>query len=90
MTQTRLQSTPYPPLSPGTLWTAIVNQTRVAIQEGALHRIETEQVRIKDGGVDFLVRSVSSPRRKRREEEGVAKTQHEGRRSIRFCLRNPH
>ncbi len=63
-------------LKPGTLWPAIVSRTRYAIARGALHPIATEQAVIEDGGVRFLVRCVSSLRRKdedRRRRETPAR-----------------
>ena len=52
-------------LRPGDLLPALRERTRNAIACGALHSIETEQQIIEDSGVRFLVRSVSSLRRKR-------------------------
>lgn len=55
------------PLKPGGLLPALRERTRSAIACGALHSIETEQRLIEESGVRFLVRSVSSLRRKSRE-----------------------
>lgn len=55
-------------LPPGALWSAIRNRTEQAIRCGALHSIRTEQCFIQDGGVRFLVRSVSSLERKTQEK----------------------
>lgn len=51
-------------LSPGSLAALVDERTRAAIACGALHRIDTEQCLVDDGGVRFLVRVVSSLRRK--------------------------
>ncbi|MBO3704939.1 MAG: phosphorylase [Candidatus Accumulibacter sp.] len=51
-------------LSPGSLAALVAERTRVAIAAGALHRIDTEQCCADDGGVRFLIRVVSSLRRK--------------------------
>jgi ATP adenylyltransferase len=51
-------------LAPGTLRRALERTTREALACGALRPIETEQVAVEDGGVRFLVRMVSSLRRK--------------------------
>jgi len=45
---------------PGTLWTRTVQQTKQALKSGALRPIETESVFVRDRGIDFLVRTVSS------------------------------
>lgn len=47
-------------LQPGTLWPAVVRQTEHALRCGALCPIETVQEAIEDGGIRFLVRSMSS------------------------------
>jgi ATP adenylyltransferase len=54
-------------LPPGTLWSAIRDRSEQAIRCGALHTIRTEQRFVEDGGVRFLVRSVSSLERKAKE-----------------------
>lgn len=54
-------------LDPGTLREALLERTRTALEQGALQPIETEQVVVEDGGVCFLVRVVSSLRRKEAE-----------------------
>lgn len=51
-------------LSPGSLAALVDERTRAAIACGALHRIDTEQCFVDDGGVRFLVRVVSSLRPK--------------------------
>ena len=55
-------------LPPGTLWSSIRTRTEQAIRCGALHTIRTEQRFVEDGGVRFLVRSVSSLERKAQEK----------------------
>jgi ATP adenylyltransferase len=49
---------------PGTLRQAVEKTTVTALRGGALHPIATEQLEVADGGVRFLVRMVSSLRRK--------------------------
>lgn len=49
-----------PVLRPGTLWPAIVRQTGHALRCGALRPIETVPSTVRDAGVDFVVRVVSS------------------------------
>ena len=56
-------------LQPGSLFQSIVERTRRAIACGALRPIETEQGFVEEEGVRFLVRRVSSLRRK--DEERV-------------------
>jgi sulfate adenylyltransferase (ADP) / ATP adenylyltransferase len=51
-------------LEPGGLAEAVDARTRQALAEGALHPIETEQERIADTGVRFLVRVIASLGRK--------------------------
>jgi ATP adenylyltransferase len=51
-------------LKPGSLWDALERKTNYALDCGALHPIDTEQLVVEDGGVRFLVRMVSSLRRK--------------------------
>lgn len=51
-------------LKPGTLLDALDTQIRTALDSGALQPIETEQEVVVDTGVPFLVRMVSSLRRK--------------------------
>jgi len=55
------------PLTPGAIYPALLARTHSAIACGALHSIATEQRFLEDGGVRFLVRSVSSLRRKAEE-----------------------
>ena len=57
-------------LEPGSLVPAFEERTRRAIASGALQPIHTDQVRVEDGGVRFLVRVVSSLRRKAAEARG--------------------
>ncbi|MBV8273277.1 MAG: phosphorylase [Cupriavidus sp.] len=54
---------------PGTLWPAITQRTVHALKSGALCPIETVQSSIEDGGVQFLVRQVSSLARKDRARQ---------------------
>ena len=54
-------------LEPGSLVPALEECTRRAIASGALQPIHTDQVWVEDGGVRFLVRVVSSLRRKAAE-----------------------
>ncbi|HSM28797.1 MAG TPA: DUF4922 domain-containing protein [Thioalkalivibrio sp.] len=51
-------------LEPGGLAEAVNARTRQALEVGALHPIETEQERVDDAGVRFLVRVVASLGRK--------------------------
>jgi ATP adenylyltransferase len=51
-------------LVPGTLCPAIERATKHALAHGALWPIETVQQTIRDGGIDFIIRSVSSLARK--------------------------
>ncbi|SAK85428.1 ATP adenylyltransferase [Caballeronia arationis] len=53
---------PFP--EPGSLWPAVLRQSRHALACGALRPIETVQATIDDAGVTFLVRQVSSVARK--------------------------
>ncbi len=52
---------------PGALWSRIVRQTRRAIKNGILRRIDTEQRFVSDAGVDFVVRVASSLARKQQQ-----------------------
>ncbi|MCH8871142.1 MAG: phosphorylase [Chloroflexi bacterium] len=52
---------------PGTLWSAVVNRTRQAIEKGALRPIATERETVEDEGVAFDVRVVSALARKAHE-----------------------
>lgn len=54
---------------PGTLWNRTVQQTKKALERGALKPITTESVFVCDQGVDFLVRTVSSLARKAEARE---------------------
>jgi ATP adenylyltransferase len=63
--------------APGALRRVLERTTREALACGALRPVETEQVTVEDGGVGFLVRTVSSLRRKeadkrRRADQGGA------------------
>lgn len=57
-------------LEPGSLAEAVDERTRQALADGDLLPIETEQERITDAGVCFLVRVVASLRRKERTAGG--------------------
>ena len=69
-----MQSTKLTRVEPGKLQTALLDRTRMAIATGALHSIETEQRFIEDAGVRFLVRSVSSLRRKAQDKKTAEST----------------
>ena len=56
-------------LHSGALRQALLQRTRQAVAGGALHTIETEQRLIVDQGVEFLVRTVSSLRRKQKDKK---------------------
>jgi ATP adenylyltransferase len=51
-------------LRPGTLWAKTIETTAEALRSGVLRPIHTENEIVSDGGVDFLVRKVSSLMRK--------------------------
>lgn len=51
----------------GTLRSLLAQRTRHALARGALHPVETEQVVVKDHGIPFLVRLVSSLKHKDEE-----------------------
>lgn len=57
-------STPFVLLQSGTLWPAVTRATRQALASGALQPIDTEQERIEDAGIGFLVRRLSGLERK--------------------------
>jgi ATP adenylyltransferase len=59
-------------LQPGSLCSALERTTREALRRGALRPIATEQLVIKDAGVRFLARMVSSLRRKEAERHSGA------------------
>jgi sulfate adenylyltransferase (ADP) / ATP adenylyltransferase len=61
MMDTKLNPSPF---MEGTLWTQILETTGEALNCGALKPIQTEGTVMADGGVDFLVRIVSSLARK--------------------------
>ncbi len=60
-------------LEPGTLWRKIQDKTEQALRAGALQSILTESILIRDRGVDFIVRIVSSLMRKEEHEKGFGK-----------------
>ena len=60
-------------LAPGSLWPALIERSQQALACGALHPIETVEEIVSDAGVDFLVRRVSSLKRK---EEARARNVH--------------
>ena len=62
-------NSPYLTLAPETLWDTLIQQTDAAIKSGALHTINTEQRSIDSEGVRFLVRSVTSLKRKSEEKQ---------------------
>ncbi len=67
-------------LQPGSLRSALERTAREALRRGALRPIETEQLVIDDAGVRFLVRMVSSLRRKEAERRsGAGPRDEEGR-----------
>jgi len=57
-------------LEPGTLWSKTLESTERALECGALRPIITESEFIRDGGIEFLVRSVSSLARKAKNATG--------------------
>ncbi|MBS0001638.1 MAG: hypothetical protein KFF45_01005 [Thioalkalivibrio sp.] len=58
-------------LEPGSLAEAVDEATRRALADGALFPIETEQARITDAGVSFLVRVVASLKHKEAGRRGA-------------------
>ena len=54
---------------PGTLWSKTIDRTKKALRTGSLHPISTKSTFVHDGGVDFLVRIVSSLARKSEEKK---------------------
>jgi ATP adenylyltransferase len=66
-------------LAPGTLWPAILRQTKHALSCGALQPIDTVQLAIEGGGVRFLVRQVSSLTRKEEQQAQAHRLQTEKR-----------
>lgn len=56
-------------LTAGTLWPLLVNRTQRAIAHAALQPIQTRQVFIEDSGVRFVIRQVSSLKRKTDERQ---------------------
>jgi ATP adenylyltransferase len=67
-------------LSPGTLWSKTLNTTERALRSGALRPIDTKSEFVLDGGVNFIVRTVSNLARKqqakkKREQEEIEKKQ---------------
>ncbi len=61
-----------PSFRPGTLWSRIVERSRLAIERGALRNIDTEQLFVTEAGVEFVVRAVSNLARKEKHD----RTQH--------------
>jgi ATP adenylyltransferase len=51
-------------LKPDTLWEAVAGATQSALSAGALERLRTTTSYVEDGGIRFLVRVLSSLRRK--------------------------
>jgi len=49
---------------PGTLWTTVKNRTTQAIERGAIQTIPTHSELVEEGGVNFLIRIISSLVRK--------------------------
>lgn len=60
--------------APGTLFRSVKRRTEHALRRGALHSIHTDQQFIEQGGVRFLVRSVSSLTQKHRTRIPKAET----------------
>jgi sulfate adenylyltransferase (ADP) / ATP adenylyltransferase len=56
-------------LAPGTLWTTAVERAKRALDIGALKPIATTSEMVRDHGIDFIVRSVSSLARKTDDAE---------------------
>jgi ATP adenylyltransferase len=56
----------------GRLWPAVIERSATAEASGDLHRIDTIEHSVDDGGVRFVVRVVSSLRRKDRAAVGAA------------------
>lgn len=55
-------------LLPGSLWGALTRAAQNALNSGALQPIHTRQLQVEDAGVRFLVRVVSSLKRKQRQK----------------------
>jgi len=51
-------------LAPGSLWSLVADRTQKALRSGDLQPIETVTERLEQGGVNFIVRRVSSLQRK--------------------------
>ena len=49
---------------PGTLWATVKNRTNQAIERGAIQTIPTHSELVEEGGVNFLIRIISSLVRK--------------------------
>jgi ATP adenylyltransferase len=60
-------------VTPGTLWNTVVQRTQHAVERGALEPIDTDVERVDDGGVPFVVRVVSSLKRKERAPRDAAR-----------------
>jgi ATP adenylyltransferase len=56
---------------PGTLWDIIRQRSQKALAHGAVNPIKTRQIILPDGGVDFLVRVVSSLAQKRDYQRNI-------------------
>lgn len=52
----------------GALWQRIIDQSQLAIERGVLHTIDTEHRLLKDNGVAFVLRVVSSLARKEQNQ----------------------
>lgn len=76
------ETNPTPPesltLEPGTLWVKVTERTQQALECGALQSIPTDSQFVEDGGIRFLVRSLSNLARKdkakQQQEKQRAKT----------------
>jgi len=66
-------------IEPGTLWARVGAQTRTALRAGALEPIRTHSERVREDGVDFVVRVISSLARKPRGQGTRAGTLQGGR-----------
>jgi len=49
---------------PGTLWAAVATRTTQAIEHGAIQTIPTQSELVEEGGINFLIRIISSLARK--------------------------
>ncbi len=57
-----------------TLWPRVREQSARAQARGALEELATEEIRVEDGGVRFVLRQVSSRRRKERARKALRKS----------------